>query len=250
MGFRLHRSMKLFPGVRLNFSKSGLGLSLGAPGARISLNPKYGARATLGIPGTGLSYSQKIGGKKPHKASPQVPASHEAGTPIVTCPHCHKAQHVPANTDHNTTLVCAYCQEKFTPPTSHFVDHDDEPLEIEPPKDSPTPTPPATREVHFVSHSPLGEKQLADHDPSDSSLEEHLESMDIGDGSRLSLIAKDGYVQAFRSDDKIFRIEWRDDKGNNSYIGEQPAVTVVRIFQNFANGQDISNDTQWKEFAG
>lgn len=256
MGFRLHRSMKLFPGVRLNLSKSGLGLSLGIPGAHLSLNPKYGTRATMGIPGTGLSYSQKIGGTKPQKSPPQVPVSEAAGAPVVTCPHCHKAQHVPANIDHNTTLVCAYCQQQFTPPTSLFV-HDDEPLEIEPPSAStstpeqtPTQAPPATRQVHFVLYSPLGEKQLADNDPSDSSLEEHLESMGIGDGSRLSLIAKTGFVQVFRSDDKVFRVEWRSDKGSNFYIGEQPDVTAVRIFQNFANGQDISNDVEWKEFNG
>ena len=245
MGFRLHRSMKLFPGVRLNFSKSGLGLSLGIPGAHLSLNPKYGTRATLGIPGTGLSYSQKIGGKKQHKSLPQVPVSANAITPLVTCPHCHKAQHVPADIDHNTTFICAYCQQHFTPPMNLFVDHDDEPLEIEPPSAS---TPAAPREVHFVLHSPLGEKQLADSDPTDSSLEEHLEAMEIGDGSRLSLIAKSGFVQVFRSGDKMYRIEWRSDQGNNFYISEQPDVTAVRIFQNFANGQDISNDVQWKEF--
>lgn len=250
MGFRLHRSMKLFPGVRLNLSKSGLGLSLGAPGARISLNPKYGTRATMGIPGTGLSYSQKVGGKKQEKASPQKPAIESIETPLVTCPYCHKAQHAPANIDHNTTLVCAYCQKHFTPPTNLFVDNDDEPLKTEPPKESSTPAPPATRQVHFVLYSPLGEKQLADNDPTDSSLEEHLQTMNIGDGSRLSLIAKIGYVQVFRSGDKMFRIEWRSDQGSNFYISEQPDVTVVRIFQNFANGQDISKDVKWKEFNG
>jgi hypothetical protein len=239
--------MKLFPGVRLNLSKSGLGLSLGAPGARISLNPKYGTRATVGIPGTGLSYSQKIGGAKPQKALHQIPANAAPATPLVTCPHCHKAQHIPADCDHNTTLVCAYCQQQFTPPMNLFVDHDDEPLEIEPEK---TPDSSAPREVHFVLHSPLGEKQLADHDPSDSTLEEQLEKLSIGDGSRLSLIAKSGFVQVFRSGEKAFRIEWRDDKGENRYTGEQPDVTAVRIFQNFANGNDISRDAGWKSFAG
>jgi hypothetical protein len=96
----------------------------------------------------------------------------------------------------------------------------------------------------------LGEKQLADSDPTDSSLEEHLEAMEIGDGSRLSLIAKSGFVQVFRSGDKMYRIEWRSDQGKNFYISEQPAVTAGRIFQNFANGKDISNDVEWKEFSG
>ncbi len=239
------------------------------PGARLSLNPKYGTRATVGIPGTGLSYSQKVGGTKPQETLPQVPASETAsevasgaasevtGTPVVTCPYCHKAQHVPANIDHNTTLSCAYCQKDFTPPTNLFVDHDEEPLEIAPPSAStpsapaaPTPAPAVTRQVHLILYSPLGEKQLADNDPSDSSLEEHLETMEIGDGSRLSLIAKQGYIQVFRSGDKMFRIEWRSDTGSNFYIGEQTDVTAVHIFQNFANGQDITNEAQWKKFSG
>lgn len=250
MGFRLHRSMKLFPGIRLNCSKSGLGLSLGIPGMHVSLNPRYGAKSTLGIPGTGLSYSQKVGGSKQQKSSPQAPANATAATPLVTCPHCHKAQHAPADFDHNTTFTCAYCQQNFTPPTNLFVDHD-EPLEIEPRKASPsTSVAPTTRQVQLILHSPLGEKELADSDPTDSSLEEHLETMRIGDGSHLSLIAKKGYVQVFRSGDKVFRIEWRSDQGSNFYISEQPAVTAVRIFQNFANGQDISDDAQWKEFSG
>lgn len=56
MGWRFRRSVKLFPGVRLNFSKSGISTSLGRPGASINLGPK-GTRYTAGLPGTGISYS-------------------------------------------------------------------------------------------------------------------------------------------------------------------------------------------------
>jgi hypothetical protein len=46
--------MKIAPGVRLNFSKSTMGLSFGVPGARISVNTRGDVYTSAGIPGTGL----------------------------------------------------------------------------------------------------------------------------------------------------------------------------------------------------
>lgn len=56
MGFRFRRSVHLFPGVRLNASKSGLLASFGTRGAWLTV----GKRATIGLPGTGISYSQRV----------------------------------------------------------------------------------------------------------------------------------------------------------------------------------------------
>ncbi len=53
MGFRFRKTIKLFPGVRLNFSKSGVSTSIGGPGATINIS-KRGTRGTVGIPGTPL----------------------------------------------------------------------------------------------------------------------------------------------------------------------------------------------------
>ena len=55
MGFRFHRGVRLLPGVRLNFSKSGTSLSLGGRGLSLNLSPS-GVRTTVGVPGSGLSY--------------------------------------------------------------------------------------------------------------------------------------------------------------------------------------------------
>lgn len=60
MGFRFSRRIKIAKGLSLNFSKSGLGLSLGGRGGRITLGSK-GAFAGFSIPGTGLSYRKRIG---------------------------------------------------------------------------------------------------------------------------------------------------------------------------------------------
>jgi tetratricopeptide (TPR) repeat protein len=46
--------MKIAPGLRLNFSKSALGLSFGVPGARVSVNTKGDIYTSAGIPGSGL----------------------------------------------------------------------------------------------------------------------------------------------------------------------------------------------------
>jgi hypothetical protein len=63
VGVRFHKSIRLLPFVRLNFSKSGISFSLGRPGASLNLGGK-GARGSVGLPGTGLSYRKTlIGGK-------------------------------------------------------------------------------------------------------------------------------------------------------------------------------------------
>lgn len=54
MSLRFRRSIKLIPGVRLNFGSSTIGLSVGVPGARISLNSRGDIYTSAGIPGTGL----------------------------------------------------------------------------------------------------------------------------------------------------------------------------------------------------
>lgn len=63
MGFRLRKSVKLLPGVRLNVGMRRVSLTVGGRGASVNIGKK-GARANLGLPGTGISYSQKLDGKK------------------------------------------------------------------------------------------------------------------------------------------------------------------------------------------
>ncbi len=59
MGLRFRRSVRLFPGVRLNFSRSGLSTSIGVRGATMTLGPR-GAYANVGVPGSGLSYRTRL----------------------------------------------------------------------------------------------------------------------------------------------------------------------------------------------
>jgi hypothetical protein len=61
MGLRLHRRVRLFPGLRLNVSASRrgftLGLSAGVPGARASINTRGDVHTSVGIPGSGVRYA-------------------------------------------------------------------------------------------------------------------------------------------------------------------------------------------------
>jgi hypothetical protein len=60
MGLRFRKRIKLFPGLWLNVSKSGVSTSIGGKG--LTVNLKGGkVKTTASIPGTGLSYSQTTG---------------------------------------------------------------------------------------------------------------------------------------------------------------------------------------------
>jgi hypothetical protein len=59
MGLRFRRSVRLFPGVRLNFSRSGVSTSIGVRGATMTLGPR-GTYANVGILGSGLSYRTRL----------------------------------------------------------------------------------------------------------------------------------------------------------------------------------------------
>ena len=67
MALRFRKRIKLFSGLRINLSKSGVSASIGTPGATINLKSGRKSRATLGIPGTGLSDSFNIADRASHQ---------------------------------------------------------------------------------------------------------------------------------------------------------------------------------------
>ena len=56
MGFRFRKSIRIIPGVRINFGKQSSSLSFGGKGFTTNVSSK-GVRNTVSLPGTGLSYS-------------------------------------------------------------------------------------------------------------------------------------------------------------------------------------------------
>lgn len=59
MGFRFGRSIKIAPGIRVNFGKRGASVSVGPRGAIMTFSSR-GTHANVSIPGTGLSYRTRI----------------------------------------------------------------------------------------------------------------------------------------------------------------------------------------------
>jgi hypothetical protein len=59
MGLRFRRSVKILPGIRLNFSGSGVSTTLGPRGASVTVGPR-GTHLNVGLPGTGLSYRTQL----------------------------------------------------------------------------------------------------------------------------------------------------------------------------------------------
>ncbi|HHX07406.1 MAG TPA: DUF4236 domain-containing protein [Erysipelothrix sp.] len=77
MGFRFSKRIKLHKLVNLNLSKGGVGVSVGVPGARFSINSKGRKQASVGIPGTGLSYVKAFGTKSSKNKAKKALASHQ-----------------------------------------------------------------------------------------------------------------------------------------------------------------------------
>src|ERR1700676_2409335 len=77
MGFRFRRSIRIFPGIRLNIGNCGVSTSIGVRGAHVTVG-RSGTRTTVGLPGSGLSYTHL---EKPHKPAAAAPG--EAQPPRV-----------------------------------------------------------------------------------------------------------------------------------------------------------------------
>ncbi|ERT60770.1 DUF4236 domain-containing protein [Megasphaera vaginalis (ex Srinivasan et al. 2021)] len=76
MGFRFKRSIKILPGIRINFNKNSHSISIGPRGAKTTFS-KNGVRKTIGLPGSGLSYTTYTAykGKKTNANQSLSPAS-------------------------------------------------------------------------------------------------------------------------------------------------------------------------------
>lgn len=83
MGLRFKKSIKIAPGVKINFNKNSVSATVGSKGAHYTANSKGKTTSTVGIPGTGLSYStSSSGGKSKKSTKSDFPNGNtETGTP-------------------------------------------------------------------------------------------------------------------------------------------------------------------------
>ena len=84
MSLRVRRSIRIAPGVRLNVTKTGFGVTAGPKGVHYSIHSSGQRTMSLGLPGTGLYYQQRSTGG--NAASPaRQPATGGQGQ-AVTAP--------------------------------------------------------------------------------------------------------------------------------------------------------------------
>lgn len=72
--FRFRRSVKIAPGVKINFNKNSVSTTLGPKGAHYTINSKGTRTKSVGLPGTGLYYTETS--KKKQKQSNEKAESH------------------------------------------------------------------------------------------------------------------------------------------------------------------------------
>ena len=68
MGLRFRKSISLGKGVRLNFGKTGMSISVGGNGFRKTINTKGQVTTSIGIPGTGIYYTETKSLKKDNRS--------------------------------------------------------------------------------------------------------------------------------------------------------------------------------------
>jgi tetratricopeptide (TPR) repeat protein len=84
MPLRARKSIRIAKGVRLNLSKTGVGMSVGAGGLRYSVHSSGRRTVSTGLPGTGLGYQQswqagsRTSGSAPTKPGLFAPAYEKA----------------------------------------------------------------------------------------------------------------------------------------------------------------------------
>lgn len=111
MGWNFRKSIKILPGVRLNFGKRGFtSTTVGGRWFKTNFSSK-GTRNTVSLPGTGLSYSSTTKSNSSQSGGAIQP---QVLPPIWFCPNCN-FENVHG---HQTCSYCKYLNEAYQP--HHF----------------------------------------------------------------------------------------------------------------------------------
>lgn len=86
------KSIKIAPGVHINLSKRGTGVSFGGRGAHVSFSPTGRITKTVSIPGTGIYYRDTSTNHSRSKKSPKTTTPNVEATnlPVVEQPAAHQ----------------------------------------------------------------------------------------------------------------------------------------------------------------
>jgi len=84
VGFRLRKSVKILPGLRLNFGLGGVSATMGMRGASVNVG-KRGSFLTVGLPGSGVSYRTRIADNTP--SQPNTEEQSDSTSSLQTQPN-------------------------------------------------------------------------------------------------------------------------------------------------------------------
>jgi tetratricopeptide (TPR) repeat protein len=94
MGFRMRKSVKLGPGVRLTASHRSASLRVGGRAGGVSMGTSGRRTVSAGIPGSGVRYQESVGGGRSRRTSAPEPVSPPAPPkPSLLAPGYEKAFH-------------------------------------------------------------------------------------------------------------------------------------------------------------
>jgi tetratricopeptide (TPR) repeat protein len=105
MGFRVRKTIKIMPGVRMTVTPRGMSVSAGVKGARVSAHSSGRVTRTLSVPGTGISHVSTSSARGSRPASnnrvparaatprPSAPKAPTAPTPGIFAPKWEKELH-------------------------------------------------------------------------------------------------------------------------------------------------------------
>ena len=117
MSAYFRKSIKIAPGIRINLSKRGTGVSFGTRGAHVSLSPTGRVTKTVGIPGTGIYYrdvttAHSRSTKPAHKrVAPEATTYEAAPTPetnALAIHHVEAVEHHGFYISHGVAAVLAF----------------------------------------------------------------------------------------------------------------------------------------------
>ena len=95
MGFRVRKSFKLAPGVRMTVTPRGVGVSAGPRGAKLSVHSSGRLTQTVSIPGSGISHTARLrpSARRPGGSAPPAksgPSQSSPPTPGLLAPKWEK----------------------------------------------------------------------------------------------------------------------------------------------------------------
>src|SRR5687768_6220054 len=85
MAWRFRKSVKIFPGVRINLGKRGISTTIGVRGASVNISAR-GTYLNTGLPGTGLSNRVRLDAAQPNRERANFDESYELPTLLPDVP--------------------------------------------------------------------------------------------------------------------------------------------------------------------